>query len=151
MNQQLFSCSCQLPFAAFLAFLMLALLSIFLALSCFALLRIVSPDQYCLPFLGWLLCHQVGPGSLRSSFHGTVLPCSSQNVCETIIPTSLSGSSRLSQEAHHDVSIATFHSEQKKHIACPCVVSLICYYMYTGSNAHVSSLIIPSTTAHAMR
>ena len=87
MNQPPSSCSCRTPFAAFLVFLMLALLSIIPALSCPALLRTVSSDQCCLSCLGWLLCHQVGPGSLRSSFYGTVLHCSFRNVCDFFLST----------------------------------------------------------------
>ena len=53
---------------------MLALLPPFPALLCSALLRTGSTDQCCLSYLDWLLCHQDGPGSLRSSSHGTILP-----------------------------------------------------------------------------
>ena len=83
MSQQPSSSSCQSPFAAFLGLLMLALLPIFPALPCFALLRAVTSDQCCLSCLHWLLRHQDGPRSLRSSLRGTVLHCSPRNIGDT--------------------------------------------------------------------
>ena len=83
MSQQPSSSSCQSPFAAFLGLLMLALLPIFPALPCFALLRAVTSDQCCLSCLHWLLRPQDGPRSLRSSLRGTVLPCSPRNIGDT--------------------------------------------------------------------
>jgi hypothetical protein len=66
-----------------LGLLMLALLPIFPALPCFALLRAVTSDQCCLSCLHWLLRHQDSPRSLRSSLRGTVLPCSPRNIGDT--------------------------------------------------------------------
>ena len=83
MNQQPSSSSSQPPFAAFLATFILELFPFTPTMSRSARLRTVSSGQCSLSCLHWLLCRQVGSGSLHSSFHDTVLPYSPRNICDT--------------------------------------------------------------------